>query len=627
MNHKQIITIIDDNEGLKESIENLVLYCISNNDLNIDVTNLKFDIVPLIKHNIISIESHQLIVDSPILFSFVLLEKFKSSINFLESKDFLKLCKLLSQIDDKFMPSSFSVYSEIKKHLWGTAIEQHYISFEDNFVKYIDELGDSLYDFCEGFCCILPILDIKFDDFLRLSDKITELTYREDITYNIPYSNILVAVKLKTYNDNSFGLGCLKYIVESDKNEYKVLPAIISGLYSVMGFEFYKEHLESLIDDNKFIFEILSGLSNINKIEERECQLFLKLYERFEANDGKVPGALLQLIISILKSDYTEVHCISTCYLKLRSIVLSNNTSLIHHLIHDLTLLKKYNTENIGLLQLIMHQEYFDPNIFLNRILQIFWNLKDTIYLKEIIYTLSDVKPFISLFNFLESAIYSITKSLESESFDLLLIELVTHNEAKYRFTGLDIFNGLSRKNFQFTYDIRTLPSLIQYKLWVSLCQDFREPKYTVPCLLPLLSSDSDIVREAIICKMEEYSENFGEGLITVIKANLDLDIVANRDIVNRIESYMNAYFDKYVVPKKTIKELNPYYTHNNLFTEFNINYTRHFSSQIQKSANQNSFLSLFATTIHLAKGGGWKMEGKSDVNKLGKIGTVCLMN
>lgn len=41
----------------------------------------------------------------------------------------------------------------------------------------------------------------------------------------------------------------------------------------------------------------------------------------------------------------------------------------------------------------------------------------------------------------------------------------------------------------------------------------------------------------------------------------------------------------------------------------------------MQKSSNENSLLNLFSK-VTLLKGGGWKIEGRDEISKLGKIST-----
>jgi hypothetical protein len=137
-----------------------------------------------------------------------------------------------------------------------------------------------------------------------------------------------------------------------------------------------------------------------------------------------------------------------------------------------------------------------------------------------------------------------------------------------------------------------------------------------------LLKSKSPLVKEAFICKLEEYTESYGGSVTEILKQKLDFGDADSLAVFERIENYKVEFYKNNVLVKDGIKELNPAFTQNRLFVNYNKNHNRRFSRQMQKSSDENSFFLNFCSKVTLLKGGGWKIDGRDEISKLNKIST-----
>ncbi len=253
---------------------------------------------------------------------------------------------------------------------------------------------------------------------------------------------------------------------------------------------------------------------------------------------------------------------------------------------------------------------------------QFFWYEKDFDSFKTIILSIIEVKPFEKFTKKFQSYFHTIEKSL----LDDFIISLMTDNSASKRFTGLDIFDGLSNLiPYSFSFNILELSTLSQYKLWVSMCQDFHQPQNRLVALLPLIDSKSELVKESFICKLEEISEDYG-GQITDILTN-NLDTIKYTDIIERVKKYISDFYEKNTRVKNSIKEFNPYDTDYKHIKHFNDVFHKNMSKSIDKGARENSLFSILGTdTVQLSKGGGWRFGAKKEISQLGTFGSSFTM-
>jgi hypothetical protein len=232
--------------------------------------------------------------------------------------------------------------------------------------------------------------------------------------------------------------------------------------------------------------------------------------------------------------------------------------------------------------------------------------------------TLIEKTPFKSFIKVFISYLHS----ADNIELDKFTIELLTDNQSSKRFIGLEIFDELSAYHpYKFLLNILELPSFIQYKLWVSLTQDFHEPKKRLIALIPLLESNSDWVKISFLCKLEEISEDYGGLVRKILEENIE-NITANSNYaIQRITNYIEVFHNKYVNIKYPITELNPYHTHYKEIQLFNELFSKKMNESINKGATENSLLGILGVnTVQLSKGGGWRFGITNKISQLGKI-------
>jgi hypothetical protein len=294
------------------------------------------------------------------------------------------------------------------------------------------------------------------------------------------------------------------------------------------------------------------------------------------------------------------------------------NEKTAYYILNNLDQLNNYSQQKTKIVIKLINQNYFSIDKYINPISNVFWHLK------EIVLSIIEKKPFENFIKSFQSYLHTVDK-IELDKFT---IELLTDNQASKRNIGIDIFNQLSSYSpYKFTFNILELSHILQYKLWMSLTQDFHEPKNRLVALLPLIDSNSDLIKESFICKLEEISEDYGGHVTNVIDNNLDKDNPEYTNVIERVKNYIEDYYTKNIDLKNSVSELNPYHTHYKFIKAFDESFSKNMSKSVGKGARENSLLSILGTsTVQLSKGGGWRFGAKKEISQLGKVGTSFTM-
>lgn len=410
------------------------------------------------------------------------------------------------------------------------------------------------------------------------------------------------------------------FSVEEDKEN--LITTIVTGLYENKGINFYNTHLKDLVEKEYKQNPIFFGLSNISEITETECKLFIELIKKYNKKDSLIIS-ILSLVFSILKSNNTKYH--DFCFKELASAIENEKTA--YYILSNLDRLNNYNKEKTEIVIKLINQDYFSIEKYINPISNVFWHLKEFDSFKNVVISIIEKKPFEKFIKSFDSYFHSVDK-IELDKFT---IDLLTNNQASKRTIGIEMFNQLSNYNpYRFTFNILELPYISQYKLWMSLTQDFHEPKNRLIALLPLIDSKSELIKESFICKLEEISEDYGGHVTKVLEDNLNKDNPNYNLIIVRIKKYIEDYYGKNIDIKNSVSELNPYYTHHKSIRRFDKLFSKKMSESVDKGAKENSLFSILtnngSNTIQLSKGGGFRIGNKKEISQLGKIGTSFTM-
>lgn len=604
--------------SLKKDLIKYVSFLILKKEITISVTDYS-ETQLLLENKILKNESKSLKIENYTFIAIALLEYYKTTYSFDYSTEFELNILFFEQVKEDFTADKYSnEYAILELELLKIIIYETNKRFNYNFNSYINELSKTndseyFYNFIDAYSAVFSSINIDIEVAYNNSIKLLAFT-KSDATFNFNEGNVLNGIKQKCFSDEIFGLKLFKFSLDnSNEKDDIIISAIVPGIYEKIGYSFYKNDLKKLIDNNIKLFEIINGLSNISIIKEKEYPLFISLFNQHKANkDLIIP--LAKLLFAILKSENLKNNNLYTdkCFEGLNEIIVNESSSLF--ILHNTTYLENNEEKRTEIIINIINQSYFSITTHLTSISHFFWKCQNIQYLKQILIEISKVHPFKKTAKYFNSRF----KKFDKIEFETMYIDFLTDNKANLRFLGVDIFNNLG--NQKFNSDILKLEPIKQYKLWVCLTQTYKEPKYIIPFLLPLVDSRSTTIKECFILKLKEYSENYGGHLTELLETNLDSNNINHSQVLKFVIEHMHEHYEKNIHIKYGIKELNPYYSNNKILDDFNLLFNKKMRRGIS-GTEKTGFLA-FSRTIHLAKGGGWKNGDENEIMKLGKIQT-----
>lgn len=603
------------NRHLSSHINSLIDLVIEQKKLQFLVSTSQFNIV-LFKESVLAIENDNIVFTNFELVVNYFLDRYKEKFNFQLSEEFDRNVDFIQKIEIDFLSNGYvKDFDNLEKEIWKTFIRDSNTKFQCSFNEYlksIDYKNRNVFPFIEAYSTLLPTLQLSSDTIFENYLIQLEIT-RNGSQYNIPLESVLNGIKNKCKSDYDIGIELLHKSLNNEKDN--ILLAIISGLYENRRVEFYDSVLEKMIEKHVSLNQIFFGLANVDEIEDAECKLFLGLINKYGSNDTLIIS-ILSLVLSILKSKKTEYH--NFCFEEFKLAIENENTA--YFILDGLCHINNYNLERVEIIVKLINQSYFSNEKYTYQISKVFWYLKDFDLFKNVVLCVIENKPFEKFMECFQSYFNSVS-DLELDKF---IIELLTNNQASKRFIGLEIFDMLSKhKPYIFSYDILKLPYISQYKLWVSLTQDFHEPKYRLVALLSLIDSKSQLIKESFICKLEEISEDYGNHITKILEEKLDNRSPEYCIMLERIKNYTKNFYSSNADMKYSIGELNPYSTHYKQIRRFNELFSKKMRETVGKSVREDSLLSILGTdTVQLSKGGGWRFGNRKEISQLGKVGT-----
>lgn len=610
------------NQNLNQELESLIAFFWQMKKLSFSKEEYP-NIASLEKEGIIKNNGNQYTPANYALLAPKFLEYYQNRNVFEYSSNFSKTVIFIKKLKDDFFSNGYvQEFYDLGKEIWKVVIVDTNKQFYNDFNQYItalnkDDNNEEIFEFIEAYNDVISELDINAETLYKNAVHLKKFA-ESDATYNMPLGSILLGLKKKSESDENVGTELLQFALQRDIRDNDIISAVVAGMYNKLGYPFYQQQLVHLLASKELKVPVINGLSNIDKIQATEANLFIALFDQEKQEELSLPG-ITKLLFSALnaKNDFPgREKYVPDIFYRINEIVLISNGQLTYFILHEIAFLHKYNEARIAIVEAIIHQPYFSLEKYSKSIEQIFWYLKDVNCLKRILLAIADNVPLVEIRKKFSLAITNFDKP----DLDKMLVELLVSNKAIVRCMALQLLS--LRSAYQFDIDLLALAPIEQYKLWMAITQDYKEPIHVVSTLAPLLKSKSGIVREALICKMEEYTENYGGAVISALEKSIDKSNTECHEALERIKNYKENYYKKYVHVKREIQELNPYYTHHKLFSEFNTMYHKDFTQRMQenmKESEKNSFLSM-VSTIQLAKGGGWKIPGKEDVAKLGSF-------
>jgi len=608
---------------MDKKISSFIDSVIKQKKLQFSIDESDFDKL-LFERNILKSQNDKISIIDYYLISSPFLEKYIEKLDFKISEKFQGNADFINKVKEDFLSNGYvHDYHKLEKEIWKLVIKESNSKFNCSFNDYLnsvdlDNKPEGLFSFIDAYSNLLPELNLTDLIIFNNALILTKIT-KSDAQYNIPLGNVLKGIKNKCKSDYELGLELLKKSFSVNEEQESIISAIVSGLYENKKYEFYNSTLNDLIRKGNKRNPIFFGLSNVSEIEITECDLYKEIIKKYIKEDSLVIS-ILSLVFTILKSNNTKYH--KFCFKELYSAIQNEKTA--YYILNNLDQLNNYNQEKTEIIVKLINQDYFSIENYINPISNVFWYLKEFESFKKVVLTIIEKKPFQNFIKSFQSYLHSVDK-IELDKFT---IELLTDNQASKRNIGIDIFNHLSSHSpYRFEFKILDLSHILQYKLWVSLTQDFHEPKNRLVALLPLLDSNSELIKESFICKLEEISEDYGGHVTKVIDNHLNKDNANYTTVVERVKNYIEDYYANNIDLKNSISELNPYHTHYKFIKAFDESFSKNMSKSVDKGARENSLLSILGTsTVQLSKGGGWRFGAKEEISQLGKVGTSFTM-
>lgn len=578
----------------------------------------------LIENGTLKIENGQVFISDYMTISSAFIERYKQKFNFSISSSFEKNAEFINNIEQDFNSKGFnSDYLTLSNEIWKAIIKESNKHHGCSFSEYItaidrDNTPEGFYEFIEAYASLLPELNLSVDEIVDNFLILEEIT-KSEMEYNVDLGLVLNGIRNFSKNEYDKGLQILQKSLELDNTKDVLTSAVVTGLYENKGAAFYTSVLKKMISEGENLNPIFFGLSKVSDLSENDSELFLDLVNEY-GDDKNLTIAMLSIVFSVLKSNHAAHHLF--CFEKLKSAVEDEATA--YYILRNLDLKGVYNNEQTDIVLKLIQQDYFTIDKYISAIAQSVRRFKDLEYFRQIILSIINVSPFRLFIKKFHTFIYNVDKI----EIDRLMIELLTDNAASRRFTGIEIFQELSRPvPYRFTLDILRLAPISQYKLWMALTGDFNQPKDRLTALLPLLNSESELVRESFLCRLEVISEDYGGQVLEVLEENLDADNPTHNIAIARIKKYISDFYDKHTNAKNALSEFDPYNTHFKHIKKFNDLFHKNMGRSIDQGAKENSFLSVLgASTVQLSKGGGYRFGTKKEIAQLGSFASSFTM-
>ncbi len=612
--------------NLKTSIDKLIDYITLEKKFQIKKEDFKFDTSNLESSGIIKVnEKHIEISDSSLFFNQFYLY-YTNKFSFTITANIDDAFSFIEKVDEEFKTAGYNAGTfSFFKHFRTFILFLLYKKFSLDFNEYITNLskatsGQRLYDFCYSYCKILPHLQTDIEIIYKnLKHLIIEIT-DETVRFNGNVGEIRIALTLYCKSNPNKGLSLLYYAQKQNPIIDNLNSAIIQGIYEVKRNDFW-EQIETISKITDHRLSIMLGLSFAKAETDIEAQKHFDLIISFIDLTELELFNLPQFLQCLINNSVASLKLKKLCFAKLEELVINSNQNLRKVILSEISFINGFDDERIEILKKLIETSDFDKEQ-IHPVANVFINNKSLKGFIELIHLYASKYKLDFNAEIFSSAFHHFRND-QTENLSIELIKLLTHDLGEIRFIGSRILNYLTphRGRFIFQTNILQLDALTQYKLWMSVFGETKEPGTSLPMLLPLLQSPFPFVKEAFIGRIEILTEEYGSSVAETLEKELNLNIPENIEILDRVKKYADDFWNE-ISKKRNIKEFNPLYTQSELYTLHSTNYGKSFNKSLSENVHKGSVFMQFATTVILAKGGGWKHEKHSKIEKLGHVST-----
>ena len=584
-----------------------------------------YDYENLINRNIVKEEYNQIKIQDSVLFSTELYRQLSTKFNYLMSRSFSETIHFFIQVGKYFTEPQKVILgiSEQMNELLSLLIIKANKEFNSNFeevtVFFNGEKDQFIYEFNRAFSKNLQNLNIPSDKLFVVL-KFLYLQMDSNATYNFNMSELANGIKNYSSGNPDSAKELLFLFQKENARLVTLEAAILASLYN--NDKDVLVLIKELLRDPTNLLSVVCAVKAFSINDNEEAAAILDIIEEIDSEDTHLLINMPQLFTSLIRNTtITDVSIKERCFENLHTLVSNSDSSVRQFTLDAVTYLNGYDEQVYAIVSKV-NVGLFDEQL--------------TNTVSSLLANLSSCKYF---FNFIEQ--YALINKLtfsakafgfpighflngEGMEFSVHLVKLLVDDSGLVRFVGISILRHIFsafRRCYQFEIDLLGLPAIVQYKLWVSILHDGFDLENSIPIVLPLRKSTYPFVSSALIYKIEESAENYGSTVGEILLRHLNLNDAADKELVERIKR-KTENFNELIREKGKVKELNPYYTQAGLVSKYNEDYFNKLNEGMQKTVNENSLLSSFATTVILAKGGGWKLDNRTEISKLSTFGT-----
>ncbi|MFW0717389.1 hypothetical protein [Pedobacter sp. N23S346] len=607
------------------TLEELAKVSITKKTFQFGRSDFNYDYKKLVKLGNLDEQPDLVLIIPTEEFISVFFKAISSQLNFKLNKDFAASLEFIQQVEKYYRENNRVVIgiteqiNSLLKYLLVKSALEHASNFEDVIPMF--ESQDKvflLHQFNQVLFENLPVLDLPVKHVIKLSTFLIP-KMESNVYYNASISQIGIGITQHSGLQETIADEYLNYCLSEPGIPTLIFAAVIAGKYHVTGNN--PQFLQVILKDEKTHLSIVTAVSAFKIRDEKQALEIIDLIELINPQtDELLMGMPLFYVRLIGNSNLSGTTVINKSFSALQDLILQPNIALKQLLLHNLRMIDSHDVE-ISQLILSIGTEVTNKVLHDGISNALAGRNKPKCFFDFVKAHASYGAKFpVSAFD------YPIHQFLDEtpEEFSMELIALLIHDDGPIRLTAGQILKSVnhSRLQFNFAIDLLTLPPMYQYKLWVSVLHMDLDIERALPIVLPIRKSSSKFVADVFKLKLEYEIENYGIPIIDILEKYADHSDPDDQALIVRLKE-KNEQITEMMRQKSAIKELNPYYTQSKLMKEFDEIWRAKFNSSIQKSVDKGSIISQLATTVILAKGGGWKQEDKvnSQIGQLSKIG------
>ncbi|WP_285008835.1 hypothetical protein [Pedobacter faecalis] len=545
--------------------------------------------------------------------------KFKLNQDFRATLDFTQRVENYYREDDRGVIGMSRQINSLLKYLLIVSRQKHGTDFQEIIPMFeAQEEMPLLRQFNTVFFENLLDLNLSVEQIIKITSFLIS-KLQTSLYHNDALIQIGNAISRHSSSREDIADEYLGYCMTEPNAPVMLFAPAIVGKYHSTGNKC--DFLKAMIVEAKTHLPIITAVSAFGIRDEMEAHAVINVIESISPHKYELSIGLPRFYIKLLgNNNLIDTAVIDKCFSALQALLKGSDLRVKQQVLHNLRLVDGYD-EKINELVLSIGEEINNGDLHDGISNALAGRSSPKYFFRFVEAYVAYGKKFpVSSFD------YPIHHFLNEapEEFSSELISLLIHDLGWVRLAAGKIMKSIyhPRRPFNFAIDLLTLPPLDQYKLWVSILHMDYDIERALPIVLPLRKSSSSFVADVFKLKLEYEIENFGVPIIDIFEKYADPNDPEDQALISRLKE-KNEYVTEMMRHKSVIKELNPYYTQSKLMKEFNEIWNSKFNTSIQKGINKGSVISQLATTVILAKGGGWKQDGEVDsrIGKLSKIG------